>query len=126
MGGNVLGGRLAFVNVWLPISSEPIQREPLAVCDWRSRSAILDDWVDEAAQHRPSHQWYYFSGMLAGQALIFKQWDSAYESAPCKEAARLPVPRETLHTAFNLPHEPTTAAPRQSCEVRLLVVFEDT
>merc|ERR1712070_172745 len=101
----LLAERVAFVNVWLPIGNEPIEREPLAVCDWRSRPATLDDWQGEDVQHRAAHRWFFFSRMHAGQALVLKQWDSATSDSDVGLLSTSPPPpaREALHTAFALP-----------------------
>ena len=48
--------RIAFVNVWLPISAEPIVQEPLAVCDWQSRLSDLSDWSGAEVEQRSSRK----------------------------------------------------------------------
>ena len=116
--------RMAFVNVWLPISEAPIMQEPLAVCDWQSRLSDLTDWSGAEVEQRSSHRWYFFSGMTAGEALVMKQWDSlAIDHA--SDARREGPAREALHTAFKLPTNLIDTPARESCEVRVLVLFGD-
>jgi len=132
----LLSERVAFVNVWLPLSSAPVVRDPLAVCDWRSRPPDLQDWSGGGVDYVPSHRWHYFSGMSAGDCLVMKQWDSqavqeVVSSGETREAidgrdAKGPPPpaREAFHTAFSLPQEGDH--PRESVEVRVLLLFGDT
>mmetsp|Transcript_14482 Transcript_14482/g.28555 ORF Transcript_14482/g.28555 Transcript_14482/m.28555 type:complete len:316 (+) Transcript_14482:76-1023(+) len=122
--------RVAFVNVWLPISDSSRWREPLALCDWRSRPADLSDWDGGPVRHEPSHQWCYYSDLQAGDALIFKQWDSAFPEGGgyCSNVGEAPSgpPREVLHSAFMLPESVEARCrnePRHSCEVRVMVCF---
>lgn len=121
----LLDDRVAFVNVWLPTSELPVARDPLAVCDWRSRPKDLSDWNGSEVEYSPAHEWFYFSGLSAGDALVLKQWDS--HSAACRSDQRdQQVPstpaREALHTAFTLPNT-SNASLRKSCEVRVLLLF---
>ena len=68
-----------------------MQRDPLAVCEWRSlaqedvtEAGVLQGTGEEALKAlysavRPSaaQQWRYFSTMQPGEALLFKTWDSS-------------------------------------------------
>lgn len=63
----------------------------------------------------PGQQWGYFSDMLPGEAVIF----SAFDLRGDARRARVP------HAAFDIPDAPAHAVPRNSIEIRALVVFDD-
>jgi hypothetical protein len=117
------GQRYSVVNIWRSLE-HPIYDTPLAVCD--ARSVGVSDMVDSEIrypdrvgeiylfQHNPAHRWHYFSAMMGGEALVFKQFDSQVNG----------VSRFTPHAAFDLPDVPADAVPRQSIEARCLVVYE--
>ena len=65
--------------------------------------------------HNPQHRWYYAPWMTPDEVLLIKGWDSLNDGRA----------RFTPHGAFNQPDTPATAAPRESIEVRTLVVIED-
>jgi len=113
--------RFAHYNVWRALSAPP-QDVPLAVCDARSvaandllpADAVFDEpdtpeWSFEGlvVAHNPAHRWMYFPDMHAGEALIFKTYDSDPARARC-------VP----HVAFDNPACPSEAPPRMSIEMR--------
>ena len=122
--------RMALINVWRPIVG-PVQDVPLAVCD--ARTVAPDDWVPTDIHHfgeddlehprhsgeiyslryNPAHRWFYAADMQPDEVLLLKNWDSA--SASCASY--------TPHTGFKNPAAPATATPRESIEVRTLVVF---
>lgn len=124
------GHRMALINVWRPIVG-PVQDVPLAVCD--ARSAVPADFVPTDIHHfgeddlehprhsgeiysvvyNPAHRWYYASDMQADEVLLLKNWDSAEDS----HASYTP------HTGFKHPLAPRDARPRESIEVRTLVVY---
>ena len=124
------GHRMALVNVWRPIVG-PVQDVPLAVCD--ARSASPADFVPTDIHHfgeddlehprhsgeiysvvyNPAHRWYYASDMQVDEVLLLKNWDSAEDS----HASYTP------HTGFRNPAAPPDARPRESIEVRTLVVY---
>eukprot|EP00035_Acanthoeca_spectabilis_P022234 m.442694 g.442694 ORF g.442694 m.442694 type:complete len:487 (+) comp18840_c0_seq1:1984-3444(+) len=118
-------GRFLYVNAWRNISNEPVQRDPLAVCDARSvvapddfiASDIFLDNYDSMqfrldSRNAKSHRWHYFSRMKKEEVLLFKQWDS--------DPTR---PRACFHTAFNDPGSPDSAPVRESIEVRAVAFF---
>jgi hypothetical protein len=117
----VHAGRFAIVNVWRPIS-EPLVDAPLALCDARSvdeRDLVTAD-VHYASRtgeiylvtHSSRHRWFYYPAMRRREVLVFKQFDSLVSA-----------PRFVPHAAFDDPHKPPNASPRESIEARCLVVF---
>lgn len=114
--------RYSIVNIWRPIRG-PVLDTPLAVCD--ARSVSPDDLVVATvvypgrtgeiyfATHSPAHRWSYFPAMEHHEALVFKQFDSGAG-----------VARFTLHAAFDHPQAPAGVPPRESIELRCLVVYD--
>lgn len=117
------GKRAAIVNVWRPIRG-PVESAPLALADASSVPAqdviaadlIYEDRVGEIyyAAYNPDHRWVYFPRLERNEALLIKGYDSADDGRA----------RFSLHTAFDDPTSPEDAAPRESIEVRALVVFD--
>lgn len=116
------GQRFALVNLWRPIRA-PVEESPLAFCDARSLAAedfvtadlVYPDRVGEIYQfrHRPEHRWYYFPRLAPDEALLIKCYDSATDGPA----------RFTAHSAFDDPTSPPDARPRESIEVRTLVLY---
>ena len=116
------GQRFALVNLWRPIRG-PVQESPLAFCDAGSIAAVdfvtadlvYPDRVGEIYQfrHRPEHRWYYFPRLAVDEALLIKCYDSATDGPA----------RFTAHSAFDDPTSPADAPPRESIEVRTLVLY---
>lgn len=122
--------RLALINVWRPIVG-PVQDVPLAVAD--AKSIAAEDFVETdihhfgeddldnprhtgmiySVRHNPSHRWHYFSDMQPNEVLLLKNWDSLEDGRA----------QFTAHTGFINPNAPNDAVPRESIEVRTLVVF---
>jgi hypothetical protein len=120
------------VNVWRPIRG-PVQDIPLAICAAASTSP--EDFVPTDIQHfgeddleeprhvgeifsvrrSPRHRWFYVADMRPDEVLVFKCWSSARDGRA----------RYTAHTGFRNPSAPANAAPRESIEVRTLVVYPD-
>jgi len=136
--------RWAFVNVWRPISTVPVMDRPLACCD--AQSVTPDDlltfeirYVDRTgenyfAKHAPGHKWYYFPQMTRDEALLLLQWDSKGDFAVqnsgsgggTKESeASTGSATFALHSAFLDPSRPVDSPPRESIEVRCVVIFND-
>ena len=115
--------RFAIVNIWRSIRG-PILDTPLALCD--SRTVAAADLVPAEVRyatrtgdiylvrHSLRHQWFYYSGMYRDEALVFKQFDSQ----------RSRVARFVPHAAFAHPDAPAGAPPRESIEVRCLVIYD--
>jgi hypothetical protein len=117
------GARIIQINVWRPIRG-PVERSPLALAD--ASSVAPDDLVatDQVFPDRvgeiydlaydPAQRWYYAPEMTRDEVLLIKGWDSLEDGRA----------RFTPHGAFDLPDTPERAAPRESIEVRTLVVIE--
>lgn len=124
------GHRAALINVWRPLHG-PVVDLPLAVC--AAPSVRTEDFVATPIHHymeddlqRPSHsgeiyslrhntahRWYYVSNMQPDEVLIFKGYDTQATG----------VARYTPHTGFAHPDRPAQFKPRESIEVRALVVY---
>ena len=118
----LLQRRFAVIQVWRAIN-QPIQSNPLAVCDARSVSAD-DLMVAERRyphrvgqtyrlRHNPKHRWFYFPQMRRDEALVFKVYDSEQQGRA----------RFTPHTSFDDPATPPGAPPRQSIEARAFAFY---
>ena len=114
--------RFAIINLWRS-TALPVLDAPLAVCDARSvRQAnlvaadiVYPDRTGEIYQvlHHPDHRWTYFHAMEFHEVLVFKQYDSASN-----------VARYTPHAAFAHPDTPVCTPPRESVEIRCLLIFD--
>ena len=114
--------RLVMVNTWRSVSDEPLQRNPLAVCD--VRTVGLDELVASrlggnadslevySSMFSPEHEWYYYPEMNKDEVLMILTYDSAMTPF---------VP--TLHTSFSVPGMPEDAPARRSCEARVLCLL---
>jgi hypothetical protein len=117
------GARIIQINVWRPIRG-PVERSPLALADASSvrpedliaTDQVFPDRVGEIYHlaHHPAQRWYYAPRMTPDEVLLIKGWDSLDDGRA----------RFTPHGAFDLPDTPADAAPRESIEVRTLVVIE--
>jgi hypothetical protein len=117
------GARIVQINVWRPIRG-PVERSPLALADAHSvrfkdliaTDQVFPDRVGEIYHlaHHPAQRWYYAPRMTSDEVLLIKGWDSLDDGRA----------RFTPHGAFDLPDTPEDAAPRESIEVRTLVVIE--
>lgn len=120
----LLAGRYRIVNVWRPLTEEPVQSAPLAFASAESVNA--DDLVP--IQHRyphrtgetmgvkfnPDQEWKYWSGMTRDERLLLKCSDS-------KGLEQNDIAQWVPHTAFWDPRTPDGARQRESIEVRALV-----
>ncbi len=119
---DLLTRRFAIVQVWRPIRN-PIQSNPLAICDARTLSTDSLIASERRFPHRvgetyrisydPNQRWFYFPNMRRDEALIFKVYDSETDGRA----------RFTAHTSFADPNTPAGAPPRESIEMRALVFF---
>lgn len=117
------GKRIAQINVWRPTRG-PVERSPLAVADAstiRRESLIATDQVfpNRIGEiyhliHDPAQRWSYAPRMTVDEVLLLKGWDSRNDGRA----------RFTPHTAFTLPDSPASARPRESIEVRTLVIWD--
>ena len=115
--------RHAIVNIWRPLKG-PVLDAPLALCN--ARTVAPGDLVAAdvhyatrtgeiyLVQHSERHRWFYYPAMRPQEALVFKQYDSLLRGAP----------RFVPHAAFDDPHAPADAPPRESIEARCLVVYD--
>jgi hypothetical protein len=121
--------RTMLVNIWRPLHG-PVVDLPLALCHaaWVAPEDLVPTPIrhymedDLAAPrhsgeiysllHNPAHRWYYASNMQADEVLVFKGFDSDESSHT----------RFTPHTGFAHPHLPAQFRPRESIEVRALVI----
>jgi hypothetical protein len=118
----LLKHRLAVINLWRPIRG-PLLKSPLALCDAQSLSdenlissdLRYPDRIGEtqAITYNPGQRYYYFPKMQADEAVLIRCFDSTLHGPA----------RFSAHGAFDDPHSPPDAPPRESIEVRTLVFF---
>ncbi|MGD1880435.1 MAG: CmcJ/NvfI family oxidoreductase [Kiloniellaceae bacterium] len=117
------GARIQQVNVWRPIRG-PVERSPLTLADAasiRPEDLVATDQlfpgrvgeIYHLAYH-PAQRWYYAPRMTRDEVLLIKGWDSLDDGRA----------RFTPHSAFRLPQQRADAPPRESIELRSLVVTE--
>lgn len=133
------GGRFAIVNVWRNIAKEPVETNPLALCD--ARTVTIEDLVvfeihyqdrigeNYFAKYSPRHRWYYYPKIARSEALLIKQWDSSGPMARSRgqrsDASDPAAPCTfSFHTAFEDPSTRPDAPDRWSIEVRCFVLYD--
>jgi hypothetical protein len=114
--------RYAILNLWRS-TRLPVLDAPLAVCDARTvdrgdlvaADIVYPTRTGEIFEvlHNPAHAWTYFRGMQFDEVLLFKQFDSL-DGMPCF----------TPHAAFAHPETPPGTPPRESIEIRCLLIFD--
>jgi hypothetical protein len=114
--------RFAILNLWRT-TRLPVLDAPLAVCDTRTvkpadlvaADIVYPDRTGEIFEvlYNPAHAWSYFHGMQFDEVLAFMQYDSA-KGMPCY----------TPHAAFAHPATPSGTPPRESIEIRCLLIFD--
>ena len=138
MNDTLSNGRFAIINLWRNIILDPVEMNPLALCDASTVSpqdlVVFEihyaDRVGENyfAKHNPKHNWYYYDRMTKDEALLIKQWDSEgviantngkfsdcdFSNKPCTFS---------FHSAFEDPNTREDAADRWSMEVRCIVIY---
>ena len=132
------GGRFAIVNLWRSIVPEPVEMNPLALCD----ASCVDpedlvvfeihyaDRIGENyfAKFNPKHTWFFYPLMNRSEALLIKQWDSEGGIARTKGGSadsvfpKLPC-TFSFHSAFKDPQTREDAPDRWSMEVRCAVLY---
>ena len=100
-----------------------MERSPLALADASSvrredliaTDQVFPDRVGEIYHlaYDPTQRWYYAPRMTPDEVLLIKGWDSLEDGRA----------RFTPHGAFELPDTPEHASPRESIEVRTLLVI---
>jgi len=110
--------RMVMLNTWRNTSDEPVGRCPLAIADQRTikSSDGCGGVVGRVGLvRREGQQFYYFPRLTREELLVFIGYDSdAKEHAPC------------VHSAFEDSNAPAAAAPRQSIELRCVLVMPPT
>lgn len=119
----VLRKRVQIINVWRPLRG-PIQDSPVGfidsrTIDWDKDMAIGEIYYRDRTgytylvHHNPDHQWFYLSEMMPDETLLIKCYDN-----------RLP---QTIaaHSGFAFDNPPAGYLPRQSIELRALVIYDD-
>ena len=127
--------RYAFINVWRNIAHEKVQMLPLACMDATTVTATRDlrtfqiHYTDRVGENyfccpSPQHKWYYYPQMTRNEVLLLKQWDSKGDMANGHEVDK-ETSTMTVHSAFMDPTSPADAPPRESIEVRCIVIWEE-
>lgn len=129
---DLAANRSALINLWRPIT-EPVLDVPLALCDVRSvkQGELIDTVIlhyTEASmdqpghagriyslKYSPDHRWAYVSAMQKDEVLLLKCYDSSGDGSS----------GFTPHTGFKNPACPPGFIPRESIEVRALVIYPD-
>ncbi len=132
------GGRFGIINVWRNIVEEPVQINPLAMCD--AQTVTPEDLVtfevryhdrigeNYFAKHRDSHEFYFYPEMTRDEPMLLKQWDSAGTLATSNgklgDMSNPEAPATfSFHSAFDDLTAPDDAPDRWSIEVRCLVIY---
>ena len=124
------GRHCAMYNVWRSIDAErEVARMPLAVADVRNIAErdmiatvdydILPDnrpFVTWVLAHNALQAWFYYPGMRADEALVFKLYDTREE-----KSGR----RGVFHAAVHDPGTPADAPPRRSMDMRVVARFDE-
>lgn len=122
----ILQKRYIFINVWRNTRTQPVQRNPLCVCD---ATTVDDESVHNYELRYPdrvganyilirgneqNHKWFWYPDMSIDEALVFKVFDS-------DKTAKT---RMVFHTAFEHPDQNEYCQHRHSIEMRTIAVFE--
>jgi len=122
--------RAALINLWRPIVG-PVQDHPLAIC--HARTTRIEDFIPTTIQHfleddletphltgeiysfrhSDDHCWFAVSDMQPDEVILLKCYDTADDGRAIF----------TGHTGFRNPDCPPEFKPRESIEVRTVVVF---
>jgi len=129
---DLIGHRAAIINLWRPIVG-PVQDHPLAICD--ARTTNLDDFIPTTIthyleedlnnpaltgeiysfKHSDAHRWFVVSDMQPDEVVLLKCYDTATDGRALF----------TGHTGFRNPDSPNDSPPRESIELRTVVVFPE-
>jgi hypothetical protein len=129
---HLLGHRAAIINLWRPIVG-PVQDHPLAICD--ARTTNMADFIPTTITHyleedlenpaltgeiysfkySDAHRWFVVSDMQPDEVVLLKCFDTAHDGRALF----------TGHTGFRNPQPPADAKPRESIELRTVVVFPE-
>jgi len=118
----LLRRRFSIINVWRPIRG-PLEDAPLALCaapsvvaeDLIASDLLYQDRIGETynVRYNPAHRWFYAPRMSRDEVLLFRCYDSEQDGRA----------RFVPHAAFEDPTAPPTAIPRESIELRMLVLY---
>lgn len=129
---HLIGNRASIINLWRPIVG-PVQDHPLAICDARTTDMAdfipttithyLEEDLENPAltgeiysfKHSAAHRWFVVSDMQPDEAVLLKCFDTAHDGRALF----------TGHTGFKHPQPPADAKPRESIELRTVVVFPE-
>jgi len=138
MNETISNGRFAIINLWRNIVIDPVEINPLALCDASTVSpqdlVVFEihyaDRIGENyfAKHNLKHKWYYYDKITRDEALLIKQWDSAgalartngeasdneFSDNPCTFS---------FHSAFEDSNTRKEAPDRWSMEVRCIIIY---
>ncbi|KAF5667726.1 hypothetical protein FDENT_12034 [Fusarium denticulatum] len=113
--------RIRIINIWRPIF-HPVEDWPLAVCDGSTVPPEKLIKVDHVRKHHigeslyplecDRYRWYYLNKQTPDEVLLIKMFDSK------EDVAAICCP----HTSFQKKKIAPSAKPRESIEVRALVV----
>ncbi|RMJ13912.1 hypothetical protein CDV36_006397 [Fusarium kuroshium] len=111
--------RIQMLNIWKPLRG-PLRSWPLALCDLQSldrEDVVTFDEVHATAVlesqqvvYNPSQKWYYLPNQEPNELIVFKSMDTE-------------VRGEVAHGSFYDPKCPKDEPPRESIEMRILVVY---
>ncbi|MCJ1352286.1 MAG: hypothetical protein MMC33_002270 [Icmadophila ericetorum] len=119
----ILRGRAQIINVWRPLRG-PIVDWPLAQMDFQSLAPpnfypcnLWKHQFEERGQvmtftHTETQKWYYLDKHRTNEVTMIKIWDS-----------KGGVANMCPHAAFKHPDTPADAPPRESVEVRCIVLY---
>jgi hypothetical protein len=132
------GGRFAIINVWRSIAEQPVELNPLAMCDGQTVNPEdlvvfeihYQDRIGENyfARHEDAHRFYYYPHMTRSEPMLLKQWDSlgalALTDGKASDASIDAGPCTfSFHSAFDDVAVRDDAPDRLSIEVRCLVIY---
>ncbi|MGH8820401.1 MAG: CmcJ/NvfI family oxidoreductase [Rhodoferax sp.] len=113
------------LGLWRPLNEGPLNDAPLAMMDARTLAPadlVPNDliYADRRGQtyaitYSPGHRWHHLQGQWRHEVLAFVHYDSEAATADGATGA-------AAHTAFEHPGTPANAEPRQSVELRVLVI----
>ena len=131
-------GRFAIINLWRNIVQDPVEINPLALCDASTVSpqdlVVFEihyaDRIGENyfAKYNKNHKWYYYNKITKDEALLIKQWDSdgsfAKTNGKFSDSESINSPCTfSFHSAFKDPFTREDAPDRWSMEVRCIVIY---
>ena len=121
---------LALINIWRPIIG-PVEDMPLAVCSGKTVSDedLIETSIKHFTEKNPTsanhtgsiyslkynrrHEWYYVSRMMPSEVLLLKNWHSKLGTGVFNSP----------HTGFCNPRASSKCSPRESIEIRTLVIY---